>query len=184
MSYFVSCCLLLSFVHIMCSLFLSSNFNSAGGQLPASLIYTVEMRPRQHWGFYGALVMMAANCGTLLGNVVGAVMRTMLTDEELVSWGWRIPFLSGILIAFVAIYLRLHGKEHNPNADHYDDEASHNQGEEMKHPLSEVFKRENLPALGSATLTPMLWGAGFYTTFVWSELMCFNSMLLSILSAN
>jgi len=43
--------------------------------------------------------------------------------------------------------LRLHGKEHNP--------------------LREVFKRENLPALGSATLTPMLWGAGFYTTFVW-----------------
>ena len=134
--------------------------------MPASLIYTVEMRPRQHWGFYGALVMMAANCGTLLGNVVGAVMRTMLTDEELLAWGWRIPFLSGILIAFVAIYLRLHGKEHNPNADHYDDDASHNQ-EEAKHPLSEVFKRENLPALGSATLTPMLWGAGFYTTFVW-----------------
>lgn len=32
---------------------------SVGGQLPASLIYTVEMRPKEHWGFYGALVMMA-----------------------------------------------------------------------------------------------------------------------------
>ena len=36
---------------------------SVGGQLPASLIYTVEMRPQAHWGYYGALVMMAANCG-------------------------------------------------------------------------------------------------------------------------
>jgi MFS family permease len=30
---------------------------SVGGQLPASLIYTVEIRPRKHWGYYGALVM-------------------------------------------------------------------------------------------------------------------------------
>mmetsp|Transcript_28562 Transcript_28562/g.60273 ORF Transcript_28562/g.60273 Transcript_28562/m.60273 type:complete len:510 (+) Transcript_28562:120-1649(+) len=140
---------------------------SVGGQLPASLIYTVEMRPQEHWGFYGALVMMAANCGTLLGNLVGASMRTILTDEELVAWGWRVPFLSGILIAFVAIYLRLHGKEHNPNAGEYGDDECDANNEEAKHPLVEVFKKENLPALCSATLTPMLWGAGFYTTFVW-----------------
>jgi len=143
---------------------------SVGGQLPASLIYTVEMRPHQHWGFYGALVMMAANTGTLMGNLVGAIMRTILTEEELVSWGWRIPFLSGILIAFVAIYLRLHGKEHNPNAGEYGEDGEGNECDslrEVKNPLREVFKRENLPALVSATLTPMLWGAGFYTTFVW-----------------
>eukprot|EP00985_Skeletonema_marinoi_P032823 scaffold39724_cov226-Skeletonema_marinoi.AAC.2 len=144
---------------------------SVGGQLPASLIYTVEIRPRKHWGYYGALVMMASNCGTLLGNFVGAFMRAFLTDEQLLSWGWRIPFLSGILIAFVAMYLRDHGVDHNPNAGEYDDD-NEDSGDVSKqavskHLLSEVFKRENLPALGSATLTPMLWGAGFYTTFVW-----------------
>ena len=32
---------------------------SVGGQLPASLIYTVEMSPREHWGYYGSLVMMS-----------------------------------------------------------------------------------------------------------------------------
>ena len=109
--------------------------------------------------------MMAANTGTLLGNLVGAVMRTYLTDEELVAWGWRIPFLSGILIALVAVYLRLHGREHHPNATTYNDDGQG--GDEAappKNPLAEVFKRENLPALCSATLTPMLWGAGFYTS--------------------
>jgi MHS family proline/betaine transporter-like MFS transporter len=173
---------------------------SVGGQLPASLIYTVEMRPKASWGYYGALVMskslssftlfslntldqhcstlccflfaVASNCGTLLGNLVGAFMRSALTDEQLLSWGWRIPFLSGILIAFVAMYLRDHGAEHNPNAGKYDDDEVHSddvskQKTESKHLLGEVFKRENLPALGSATLTPMLWGAGFYTSFVW-----------------
>ena len=66
--------------------------------------------------------MMTACCGSLLGNLVGAIMRTVLTDKQLVSWGWRIPFLSGILIGFVAMYLRDHGKEHNPNAGEYVDE--------------------------------------------------------------
>ena len=36
-----------------------------------------------------------------------------------------------------------------------------------KFPLKNVLKKENLPALLSATLTPMLFGAGFYTSFVW-----------------
>ena len=171
---------------------------SVGGQLPASLIYTVEMRPKVssngikkevsavsffpsnyslkiiftpflkiHWGYYGSLVMMTAICGTLLGNLVGAFMRTTLTDEQLLSWGWRIPFLSGILIAFVAMYLRQHGEEHHPNAGEYDDDEEEEKDgngifkekqTESKHLLSEVFRRENLPALGAATLTPMLWG--------------------------
>eukprot|EP01082_Thalassiosira_pseudonana_P008549 g7339.t1.1.5e17418a.1.5e1746ab g7339 g7339.t1 contig24:396189-397169(+) len=130
---------------------------SVGGQLPASLIYTVEMRPKERWGFYGSLVMMAANTGTLLGNFVGALLRTILTDDELLRWGWRIPFLSGILIAIVADYLRLHGEEHHPNAGEYDDKGGKGGSDGgAKHPLAEVFKRENLPALSSATLTPMV----------------------------
>ena len=115
---------------------------------------------------------MAANIGTLLGNLVGALLRTVLTDEQLVAWGWRIPFLSGILIAFVAVYLRFCGEEHHPNAGEYDaanEEGRDGNGEpvQVKHPLREAIREENLPALCSATLTPMLYGAGFYTSFVW-----------------
>jgi MHS family proline/betaine transporter-like MFS transporter len=95
-------------------------------------------------------------------------IRAMLTDEQLVEWGWRLPFLSGILIAFVSMYLDTHGKEHNPNVggrivDNDDDESDTKKGEST-HSLGEVFKSENLPALASATLTPMLYGAGFYTS--------------------
>jgi len=153
---------------------------SVGGQLPASLIYTVETRPKERWGLYGSLVMMAANFGTLLGNFVGATLRSVLTEEQLVSWGWRIPFLSGILIAGVAGYLKIHGEEHHPNAGEYDYDTEDNNNanndqereeEEVvvrpKHPLRESFRKENLAALVSATLTPMLWGAGFYISFVW-----------------
>lgn len=94
------------------------------------------------------LMQMASNMGTLCGNLVGALMRTILTDEQLYSWGWRIPFLSGIMIAFVGIYLRLYGEEsNNIHADEDEKEDTH---------WREVFRKENLPALGAATFTPMV----------------------------
>lgn len=35
---------------------------SVGGQLPASLIYTVESKPKKNWGYYGSLVMVRYKC--------------------------------------------------------------------------------------------------------------------------
>uniref|UniRef100_A0A7R9ZK49 Major facilitator superfamily (MFS) profile domain-containing protein n=1 Tax=Craspedostauros australis TaxID=1486917 RepID=A0A7R9ZK49_9STRA len=135
---------------------------SVGGQLPASLVYTVEKRDPAHWGYYGALPMVAANCGTLLGNLCGAFMREILTQEQLRDFGWRLPFFSGIIIAFVACYLSRHGQDVHTNANVYDSETS-----EIKNPLRAAFRRENRLALFSTSLGPMLWAAGFYLTYVW-----------------
>ena len=78
-----------------------------GGQLPASLIYTVETRPKERWGLYGSLVMMAANVGTLLGNFVGAILRSTLTEEQLVNWVsfynvsiWHVVYIFHFLYNF------------------------------------------------------------------------------------
>jgi MFS family permease len=70
-------------------------------------------------GYYGALVIFASGIGVLIGNIVGAVVRTVLTNEELVAWGWRLPFLSGILIGVVALLIQMFGEEHNPNESFY-----------------------------------------------------------------
>jgi len=130
---------------------------SVGGQLPASLVYTVEHHDPSTWGFYGSLVMVAANVGTLLGNIVGATMRSVLTEEELVAWGWRIPFLSGILIGIVGLYLKVYGEEIHSTPG---GEAGHN-------PIKEAFALKNCSSLSSAALAPTLWAGGFYVTFVW-----------------
>lgn len=90
---------------------------------------------------------MAANFGTLCGNLVGALLRTLLTEEQLYAWGWRLPFLSGILIAFVGVYLKLHGDTSNTEVGQDDRNDTH---------WEEVFRKENLPALGAATFTPMV----------------------------
>eukprot|EP00534_Pseudo-nitzschia_fraudulenta_P001939 CAMPEP_0201115840 /NCGR_PEP_ID=MMETSP0850-20130426/248_1 /ASSEMBLY_ACC=CAM_ASM_000622 /TAXON_ID=183588 /ORGANISM="Pseudo-nitzschia fraudulenta, Strain WWA7" /LENGTH=485 /DNA_ID=CAMNT_0047379725 /DNA_START=152 /DNA_END=1609 /DNA_ORIENTATION=+ len=138
---------------------------SVGGQLPASLVYTVEKRPKSQWGYYGSLPMVAANVGTLLGNLCGALMRTLLTDAQLLAWGWRIPFFSGILIAFVACYLRRHGVD-----GVYDGAAPEDAAVREHNPIKVAFRRENRLALLSTSIVPMLWAAGFYVSFVWMSI--------------
>eukprot|EP00934_Nitzschia_sp_Nitz4_P008853 Nitzschia sp. Nitz4//scaffold142_size57810//36328//37979//NITZ4_006499-RA/size57810-processed-gene-0.7-mRNA-1//1//CDS//3329536400//8843//frame0 len=135
---------------------------SVGGQLPASLVYTVEKQDPKHWGYYGSLPMVAANVGTLLGNLCGALLREFLTEDQLLEWGWRLPFFSGFLIAFVACYLRSYGKEVHTTAGVYDQDTS-----QHNNPISVALSKGNWLALLSTSLTPMLWAAGFYVTFVW-----------------
>ncbi|CAB9498923.1 Putative proline/betaine transporter [Seminavis robusta] len=135
---------------------------SVGGQLPASLVYTVEKRDPQQWGYYGSLPMVAANVGTLLGNLCGAFMRQVLSEEQLLSWGWRLPFFSGILIAAVALYLKATGADVHTTAGVYDSEDS-----AIKNPIRVALAKENRWALLSTALTPMLWASGFYVSFVW-----------------
>ena len=135
---------------------------SVGGQLPASLVYTVEKRDKSQWGYYGSLPMLAANIGTLLGNLCAAAFRQFLTEDQLLSWGWRLPFFSGILIAFVACYLRRYGADVHTTAGVYDSTES-----EYTNPIKAAFQKGNRLPLLEAALTPMLWASGFYVSFVW-----------------
>jgi len=122
------------------------------------------------------VIQFANGLGAILGNLVGALIRTLLTDEQLLSYGWRIAFLIGVLIAPVAAFLHFCAEEHNPNEGEYDDEGIVDDGSvivsissslQQKQPLTEALQMENVPALVSSFLTPMLAGAGYYITFVW-----------------
>lgn len=137
---------------------------SVGGQIMSSLIFTLERHPKQKWGLYGSYVMAAANLGTLLGGVVATILRRSLTDEQLYAWGWRIPFLSGILVSISGFYLKNHGG---------DDEGHHGHGSpsqtnsDTPNPIRLAFSRSNIRSLLAASMVPLLWSSGFYLTFVW-----------------
>lgn len=120
----------------------------------------------------------------IISNLVGALIRTLLTEDQLLQWGWRAAFVSGAAILPVAVFLRLYGKEHHPNEGEYDGSSSaaeesshHGEGgisssmstasQQQKHPLREAVRRENWPALLSSILAPMLYGGGYYISVVW-----------------
>ena len=134
---------------------------SVGGQIMSSLIFTLERHPKTKWGLYGSYVMAAANLGTLLGGLVATILRRSLTEEQLHSWGWRIPFLSGILVSVSGFYLKNHGE---------DDDSGHVHGAPSNagaNPIRLAFSRANIRSLLAASCVPLLWSSGFYLTFVW-----------------
>lgn len=166
---------------------------SVGGQLMTSLVFTLENHDPAHWGFYGSIVMATANCGTLLGGIVGSIVRTSLSSEQLHAWGWRIPFLSGILVSVSGFYLKSHGGDHDghhyhspstePEAKSYQtagepsvdlSESAHEE-DVITDPVLDapqglmrtVLSRDNVRPLLAASMVPMLWSAGFYLSFVW-----------------
>jgi MFS transporter, MHS family, proline/betaine transporter len=48
-----------------------------------------------------------------LGGITSFVLRATLTHDQLVVWGWRIPFLFGIVVSYFGFYLRSHGSDHD-----------------------------------------------------------------------
>ena len=141
---------------------------SVGGQLPASLVYTVEQRPRSQWGYYGSLPMVAANIGTLLGNFCAALLRELLTEAQLVAWGWRLPFLSGILIAGVALYLQKYGTNQDALPPPSTTPAAAGAAAAPS-PIKAAFRKGNRIALLSTCLVPMIWSSGFYGTYLYFQ---------------
>ena len=89
-------------------------------------------------------------------------MREILTEQQLLAWGWRLPFFSGILIAFVACYLKSYAPEVHTTAGVYDRQDS-----KVTNPIRVALARGNRLALLSTCMTPMIWAAGFYVSFVW-----------------
>lgn len=71
---------------------------SVGGEYGGAVLMTVEHSTGRNRGFLGSLINTGATAGLLLANLA-FLLVFQLPDEQLMSWGWRIPFLlSGILV--------------------------------------------------------------------------------------
>lgn len=81
---------------------------AAGGEWGGSTAFIVEWAPQNQRGLYGSFQQSSLAAGLLLGSGIAALFSTVLTPEQLESWGWRVPFLLGGLLAPVGIYMRRH----------------------------------------------------------------------------
>jgi MFS family permease len=68
----------------------------------------MEFAPANRKGFYGSWQMFAQAAGALLSTLVGALLFEVYTQAEIDSWAWRLPFLLGLLIGPVGLYIRRH----------------------------------------------------------------------------
>jgi MHS family proline/betaine transporter-like MFS transporter len=78
---------------------------SAGGEFGSATVFLAEQNPRQR-GFYASWQFAGQGLSTVLATSFGAVLNSALTAEQLEMWGWRIPFLFGLLIGPIGYYIR------------------------------------------------------------------------------
>ncbi|AMJ59330.1 MFS transporter [Bosea sp. PAMC 26642] len=85
---------------------------SLGGEYGASATYLSEVADPEHRGFYSSFQYVTLIGGQLTAILVLLLLQNVfLTHEQLVAWGWRIPFVIGALLAITAMFMRRHMQE-------------------------------------------------------------------------
>lgn len=86
---------------------------SAGGEWGGAALMSVEHAPRNKRGFFGAFPQIGVPLGMILATLVNLFLNSILTEEQFLSFGWRIPFWSSIILILVGFYIR-HSVEESP----------------------------------------------------------------------
>ena len=78
-----------------------------GGEWGGAVLMAVEHAHKGRRGFYASWAQAGVPVGLLLATGVFTLLNAQLTDEQFISWGWRVPFVIGILLLAVGLYIRL-----------------------------------------------------------------------------
>jgi MFS family permease len=81
---------------------------ATGGEFASATSFLIESAPAHRRGFYGSWQMVGQGVAVFLGALVSAAVTRGLSPEALDRWGWRMPFLFGLLIGPVGVYIRRH----------------------------------------------------------------------------
>lgn len=78
-----------------------------GGEWGGAVLMAYEYAPKEKRGFYASLPQIGLAIGLCLASGVVALLSSLLTDEQFLSWGWRVAFLLSGVMVIVGMYIRL-----------------------------------------------------------------------------
>ena len=79
---------------------------SLGGEVSNASAYLAEIAPAERRGRYSSFFYISTGSAVLLASLLGAMLASTLSDDQLASYGWRIPFFIGGLLGLVGLWLR------------------------------------------------------------------------------
>ena len=135
---------------------------SVGGEFTGSISYVVEHAPYPpgRRGFYSSWTVFSLLGGILLGSAIASIITDVFTDPQVQSFGWRIPFLLGIVIGIIGLFLRV-GIDESPSF-----KKMKEAGELSKRPIFDAFKyhwKEIITVIGATCVGSV----NFYMIFVY-----------------
>ena len=81
---------------------------SVGGEYTGSITYVLETSPLGRRGLNISFVAAGGISGFVLGALTAALLNALLSHDQLLQWGWRLPFLFGAVLGVFALWLRGH----------------------------------------------------------------------------
>jgi len=79
---------------------------STGGEYGNAMTFIAEYAPDRRRGFLGSWLEFGTFTGYLLGAIIVTVVDATMSNDALLSWGWRIPFFVALPLGVVGVYLR------------------------------------------------------------------------------
>ncbi len=130
---------------------------SVGGEVPGAWIFCAEHVQKSRVGLACGLLMAGLSVGILAGALTAKILTSVVTPEELVAWGWRIPFIIGGFFGLISFYLRRYLQE-TPVFEELRQRES-----VEKLPISRVFARFKSKVLASMAATWVF--SGIFVTY-------------------
>jgi MHS family proline/betaine transporter-like MFS transporter len=126
---------------------------SVGGEFTTAFIFMIERADPRRRGFISGIGCASTILGNLLGSGAGAVVAALLTAEQLHDWGWRVPFLFGLVVGIVGYVLRRDMQDAHP-------------AERSRAPVSTTFRLHKVLLLRIAGLVAFA-AVSFFATFLY-----------------
>ncbi|GAA2344328.1 MFS transporter [Saccharopolyspora halophila] len=83
----------------------------AGAEIAGATVMLVEYAPVKRRGLVSSLVSLGTNSGTLAASGLWAVLLAVLSEEQVVAWGWRLPFLLSFVLLLFGVWMRSNLRE-------------------------------------------------------------------------
>ncbi len=150
---------------------------SAGGEFSSATALLVEYAPASRKGFYGSFQMCSQSLAVSLAGLSVFALSASLTQASLHSWGWRLPFLLGILVGPVGFYIRQRLQE-SPLFTAY--LRSHPKADAAEFGSGLVRARASLVSGFGLTVAATV---AFYVTFIYMPIFAVRELHLALAQA-
>ena len=150
---------------------------SAAGEYSGAAVFLAEYAPANHRGKYCSLVPASTAAGLLAGSTAALIIKALLPEADVISWGWRIPFLLAGPLGLVAHYIRTK-LEDSPTYQQMTSTAD--PAKEAPRPTRLVFKKYK-KRLATSIAATMVNSVGFYLvlTYLPTYLTSYTAMKAS-----
>lgn len=151
---------------------------SAGGEFSSATALLVEYAPADRRGFYGSFQMCSQALAVTLAGLSVYLLSAVLSPGSLHSWGWRLPFLFGILVGPVGYYIRRRLQE-SPQFVAYLHSHPRPTAADLRAGL--IGARRNLLSGFGLTVAATV---SFYVTFIYMPIFAVRELQLSLVQAS